>query len=219
MHFHGPTGQTARRVSEGVLIIYPTRHHRCRLCSGVTLIETIIVLAIIAGMLALLLPAVQRAREAARDGVCQNNLHQIAAAAYHFRSARMSVPEPAKPDRVGGWTVSLLPFLEENKLAEQLANNPDVPSVVSIVKYRPRILTCPVAWEGDSGVATVPAAHYSMTFDRKLKMFYVNDVPVSCRLPWAISPEMLVPRRGEGPHDGGYYIQRNDGDAYYSEGQ
>jgi type II secretory pathway pseudopilin PulG len=185
---------------------------------GVSLLETIIVLAIIAGMLALLFPSVQRARIAARDKICQNNLHQIADAMYHLASARKKFPDPAKPDHAGGWAIAILPFAEEPKLAEQLANNPEMQAVASMAKYRPRFLTCPFAWEGDSTVASVPAAHYSMSLDRKQLTFDVNDVPMSCRLPWLVSPEMLVPRRDEGPHEGGYYLVRKDGYASWYQG-
>ncbi len=87
---------------------------------GFTLVELLVVIAIIGILVALLLPAIQAAREAARRTQCTNNLHQLALAALNYESARKSFPfgrrKGTNPD---GTTISqwghiplILPYIE-----------------------------------------------------------------------------------------------------------
>lgn len=95
--------------------------------SGFTLVELLVVVAIIGVLVALLLPAVQSAREAARRSQCVSNLRQLAIAAHNFHAARKEFPpglnqfEVSAAPRFRGTSLFtyLLPYVEEDQLAEQ----------------------------------------------------------------------------------------------------
>ncbi|HZN34995.1 MAG TPA: DUF1559 domain-containing protein, partial [Pirellulaceae bacterium] len=95
-----------------------------RIRRGFTLVELLVVIAIIGVLVALLLPAVQSAREAARRMSCQNNLKQLALACHNFEDTFKSLPagNVYRPDAQGKnnyyetWTISILPFMEQANL-------------------------------------------------------------------------------------------------------
>ncbi len=82
---------------------------------GFTLVEMLVVITIIGILIALLLPAVQAAREAARNTQCKNHLKQIGLAVLNYESAhRVFPPGSAKPMGQGAaWSVYILPHLEQ----------------------------------------------------------------------------------------------------------
>ncbi len=96
-----------------------------------TLVELLVVIAIIRILIALLLPAVQAAREAARRMQCGNNLKQIALAALTYESQSGVFPVNFPQDRCPGdhpnmatngasWMIGILPFLEHGNLVEMM---------------------------------------------------------------------------------------------------
>ncbi|HWL08486.1 MAG TPA: DUF1559 domain-containing protein [Planctomicrobium sp.] len=91
---------------------------------GFTLIELLVVIAIIAILVALLLPAVQQAREAARRTDCKNRLKQIGLALHNYHDTHTlfpsgeivltsACPQAASARRGASWTVMILPYLDE----------------------------------------------------------------------------------------------------------
>lgn len=127
--------------------------HRGR--RGFTLVELLVVIAIIGVLVALLLPAVQAAREAARRSQCQNNLKQIALALLNYHDTHGHFPggAPCRVSSASGcslkpgpnWVVSMLPYMEMQNLSDQFdltvtlthSNNADV------VKQVVPALMCP----------------------------------------------------------------------------
>ena len=98
---------------------------------GFTLVELLVVIAIIGVLIALLLPAVQAARESARATRCKNNLRQISLGVMNFHDTNKLLP-PGRlaprywdppPFKCGGkeatWVVHILPYLEQAPLASQ----------------------------------------------------------------------------------------------------
>jgi len=106
--------------------------------SGFTLIELLVVIAIIAILIGLLVPAVQKVREAANRATCENNLHQFAVATHNYIGVYHHFPpgshDPINPNNMGGsfnppdpnqggtpwghisWSAFLLPYLEQENL-------------------------------------------------------------------------------------------------------
>ena len=92
---------------------------RYRLCRGFTLVELLVVIAIIGVLVALLLPAVQAAREAARRAQCTNHLKQIGLAVHNFHDVNKAFPRSRMACHHGTWATELWPFMEEGSLAER----------------------------------------------------------------------------------------------------
>ena len=97
---------------------HPTKFNSRRCRGAFTLIELLVVIAVIGILVALLLPAVQAAREATRRLSCQNNLKQIGLAMQNYHSSFQTLPWGAKGGWGHSWTTDILPFLDQNALWE-----------------------------------------------------------------------------------------------------
>jgi len=109
---------------------------------GFTLVELLVVIAIIGILIALLLPAVQAAREAGRRSSCSNNLKQVCLALLNYEFQNKTFPSGMialggqDPANVGcyapNWVVLTLPFLENQPLQRSIFNNINLAGLVGI---------------------------------------------------------------------------------------
>src|SRR5688572_13809052 len=89
---------------------------RFRSRGGFTLVELLVVIAIIGILVALLLPAIQAAREAARRTQCLNHLKQIGLAMHMFHDTVKKIPPSRMPCHHGTWASAIWPYLEEGTI-------------------------------------------------------------------------------------------------------
>ena len=102
------------------------RGERTKYARGFTLVELLVVIAIIGILIALLLPAVQSAREAARRVQCNNNMKQLGLALHNYHDAHKTFPpcqmfppgaSPSTSNQYGpNWVICILPFMEQETL-------------------------------------------------------------------------------------------------------
>lgn len=89
-----------------------------------TLVELLVVMAIIAVLVAMLLPAVQKVRESSNRTVCQNNLRQLGVALQHYHHLHQRLPAGGVSSNETSWHVYILPLLGEKNLFDQFNLTP-----------------------------------------------------------------------------------------------
>ncbi len=118
--------------------------------SGFTLLEILVVIAIIGAMAALLLPAVQQAREAARRSACTNNLRQMGLALHNYHATHGVLPRNHYTNNFANANVALLPFFEASNVADLYNYNKPYSDLSNeVVKDKmPANMICPSSPDG-----------------------------------------------------------------------
>lgn len=137
--------------------------------SGFTLVELLVVIAIIGILVALLLPAVQAAREAARRLQCSNNLKQLALACHTHHDTFKLLPNGGRhwsahatfingrpavgAEQRMGWAYQILPYVEQRNLYEgQGVTGDDIDRSIQVIRTPLKFLFCP----SRRGIQTLP---------------------------------------------------------------
>ena len=118
-----------------------------RRLGGFTLVELLVVIAIIGVLVALLLPAVQSAREAARRMQCSNNLKQITLAVHNYHDSHKLLPPGSTNAALSGSTgfAAILPYIEQANLYSQydFTKGNSEPENLQVVSQRIKTYLCP----------------------------------------------------------------------------
>ena len=141
---------------------------RRRLRDGFTLIELLVVITVIGILIALLLPAVQAAREAARRVSCQNKMKQISLALHHHHDTHRSFPPATvrEPHR-HTWVPLTLRYIEQENLYQEYSLDVDWDdaSNQSAINTRLEFLQCPSAPDGRGRIDKVRSGITAATSD------------------------------------------------------
>ncbi len=190
-------------------------------------------------MTALLLPAVQSAREAARRSQCVNNIKQIGLAMHNFHSANNSFPAAAIADKDGkpllSWRVAILPYIEQGELYNKFHLDEPWDSAHNkpLIAEMPKTYACPTRKNPEAGMTTycgftgdnaffegaIAPALQTITDGTSNTLMVVESAnPVIWSKPddLPFDPESKQPNFGAGsPHPGGFNALFGDGSVRF----
>jgi type II secretory pathway pseudopilin PulG len=175
------------------------------------LVELLVVIAIIGVLVALLLPAVQAAREAARRSACTNNLRQLGIAFHNYHSAKDSFPPGGDSQSQLAWTVYSLPYYEQGNVYN--ITDRGVGNYLEADKNGPQftridVFLCPSQPEHDRSNLGVPPSGGTDQIDgiAPFTLHYYGVMGPKGTNGYSNSPYAMVPPSGSEQH-GGHALQ------------
>jgi prepilin-type N-terminal cleavage/methylation domain-containing protein/prepilin-type processing-associated H-X9-DG protein len=196
----------------------PSRHRRRR---AFTLIELLVVIAIIALLIGLLLPAVQKVREAAARTQCQNNLKQVALACHGYHDANKRFPSSTlanadEDEKAANWSflARLLPYLDQDNLYRQTNNcTSTIAQCAALIPTRIDVFLCPSDPVSNQGPSRLdPCDGYLLAGVTNLKGVTGANWgggPVGSPNWWGTDPQWVNPDRA------GNYLGIDYGDGIF----
>lgn len=118
-----------------------------------TVVEVLVLISILGILMGLLLPAVQKAREASRRIICSNNLKQQGLALQQFEGSFKSFPAGADADTLHSWSSRILPYLEQADLHQRIEFKLawDAPKNSLWTRQNLSVFKCPSSWKSYAG--------------------------------------------------------------------
>lgn len=194
-----------------------SRHIRRGARTGITLVELLVSLGIIGVLVAIMLPAVMQAREAARATECKNHFRQVGLALQQYFGTHRSFP----PNLTTPWTVSLMPYLERPDLFAAFDHNYDAwdsPYNALLGKSSPEVFLCPSQpvtrvlpeeWVASNCAANIllvrPNTGPEHCIDGWSHTGLAVEVGGQCGLPYIVGPAVLLDA-GEGFHSRQFHL-------------
>ncbi|HWB13391.1 MAG TPA: DUF1559 domain-containing protein [Pirellulales bacterium] len=144
-----------------------------------TLIELLVVIAVLGVLVALLLPAVQMAREAARRASCNNNLKQLGVALQNYENSFRRFPpacllEIGVPSDTWSAQARVLPYLEQNNLRNLISFSASYQTQPNVTQTRVALLICP-SEVNDRSYSVPPLTYYPSNYAVNFGTWFVYD--------------------------------------------
>lgn len=152
--------------------------------SGFTLVELLVVIAIIGVLIALLLPAVQQAREAARRMQCTNNLKQTTLAMHNYHDTWGQFPYPGMIANKLGWSVSILAQLEQSAIADNIDYTAGDHRVAGRLMYGPTRIDAYLCPSAPSSEEFSPRSDEEYGGKKSYAIHYFGILG-----PWGVNPQ------------------------------
>jgi len=185
-----------------------------------TLVELLVTLGVMVVLIALLLPAISRVREAGRRTACLNKFRQLGHASHGFESARRRFP---RNDALS-WTQELAAFMEDGSASTMLVSLATASDTDRdrLLRLRPASHVCPSARE--TTVSDYPTVHMGFNAallgartadvrDGLAKTLLLGELQPALGAPWVLGPTVLEPQFGS-DHGAGGTICAGDGSVH-----